>query len=73
MKLLLTFTDGSKWPVAPCVGAWIETWYNQHVNGSDAVAPCVGAWIETVEMVKRGDLFGVAPCVGAWIETTRRK
>ena len=35
------------YPVAPYVGAWIETWsYNQHYQEMK-VAPYVGAWIET--------------------------
>ena len=33
--------------VAPCVGAWIETWKVRLMEEIKAVAPCVGAWIET--------------------------
>ncbi len=35
-------------PVAPYVGAWIET-IDEYVNELDiSVAPYVGAWIETI-------------------------
>ena len=34
-------------PVAPHVGAWIETWARTRANSWRNVAPHVGAWIET--------------------------
>ena len=33
--------------VAPCVGAWIETFLCWLHQNQQRVAPCVGAWIET--------------------------
>ena len=63
-------SESSPDPVAPRVGAWIETFgcsvakfpYIQ-------VAPRVGAWIETVCRSSRLSRINVAPRVGAWIET----
>ena len=56
-------------PVAPHVGAWIETIKSYDNGGGKYVAPHVGAWIETGRI--SGDLRppSVAPHVGAWIET----
>ena len=36
-----------KKPVAPYVGAWIETQTSTYLLASHLVAPYVGAWIET--------------------------
>jgi len=33
--------------VAPCAGAWIETFTGWSGNSGGTVAPCAGAWIET--------------------------
>ena len=33
--------------VAPLVGAWIETLWNNKPGSEGSVAPLVGAWIET--------------------------
>ena len=35
-------------PVAPCMGAWIETFNVCNKGLENNVAPCMGAWIETV-------------------------
>ena len=56
-------------PVAPYVGAWIETvkpWRHYHQRW---VAPYVGAWIETGKLTFNYKSETVAPYVGAWIET----
>jgi len=37
--------------VAPCVGAWIETFSASCHDQSFIVAPCVGAWIETANVL----------------------
>ena len=34
-------------PVAPYVGAWIETGWKPSCENTPSVAPYVGAWIET--------------------------
>ena len=39
--------------VAPRVGAWIETDYEEVEELKSAVAPRVGAWIETYEQKQR--------------------
>ena len=52
-------------PVAPHVGAWIETHTHTHTH----VAPHVGAWIETSTCNLDYLIGSVAPHVGAWIET----
>ena len=57
-------------PVAPYVGAWIETLRCALAFLSRVVAPYVGAWIETRVAIPRAwRLYWVAPYVGAWIET----
>ena len=56
-------------PVAPHVGAWIETPACLSKNMSRLVAPHVGAWIETVATRSPYIVASVAPHVGAWIET----
>ena len=56
-------------PVAPRVGAWIETRLATALQPQIAVAPRVGAWIETFFDVHFDESFFVAPRVGAWIET----
>ena len=35
-------------PVAPYVGAWIETQLLDRISDGSRVAPYVGAWIETI-------------------------
>ena len=57
------------YPVAPYVGAWIETSLPLSREMSPNVAPYVGAWIETVREPLLPNLRLVAPYVGAWIET----
>ena len=56
-------------PVAPRVGAWIETKNVCQALFVVFVAPRVGAWIETREEKKTQRGLLVAPRVGAWIET----
>ena len=56
-------------PVAPRVGAWIETKTVIPSNFVKPVAPRVGAWIETSSVMPGISTEGVAPRVGAWIET----
>ena len=56
-------------PVAPYVGAWIETNVADEVCEGNHVAPYVGAWIETVPTQSIQHGYTVAPYVGAWIET----
>ena len=56
-------------PVAPRVGAWIETRAAFAGEYSVMVAPRVGAWIETVAIRPLRYSLNVAPRVGAWIET----
>ena len=56
-------------PVAPRVGAWIETSKPLPNWGPMIVAPRVGAWIETTPRVITIISGRVAPRVGAWIET----
>ena len=56
-------------PVAPYVGAWIETWFSEPQHNPYQVAPYVGAWIETPKWMGADYLTQVAPYVGAWIET----
>ncbi len=34
--------------LAPCAGAWIETWSGAPARSANSVAPCAGAWIETL-------------------------
>ena len=58
-------------PVAPRVGAWIETVYAYFFSMLNPVAPRVGAWIETVPRTESAKQGQVAPRVGAWIETLR--
>ena len=36
--------------VAPCMGAWIETFWARSVYSKTHVAPCMGAWIETCRL-----------------------
>ena len=55
--------------VAPCMGAWIETYKVVKSRAVDVVAPCMGAWIETYLQAYKNFEQAVAPCVGAWIET----
>ena len=56
-------------PVAPYVGAWIETSTPILRRLKVPVAPYVGAWIETIHTLKNMGGVLVAPYVGAWIET----
>ena len=57
-------------PVAPRVGAWIETFTSKNCRSCVMVAPRVGAWIETDgELLPYQWHDKVAPRVGAWIET----
>ena len=56
-------------PVAPYVGAWIETIKNKVLPILVQVAPYVGAWIETANRTNILINREVAPYVGAWIET----
>ena len=56
-------------PVAPYVGAWIETFGRMRLVNKLRVAPYVGAWIETNRTYLHKNLTTVAPYVGAWIET----
>ena len=58
-------------PVAPRVGAWIETHNIRHHQSHDKVAPRVGAWIETISGARQAVKNRVAPRVGAWIETSQ--
>ena len=58
-------------PVAPHVGAWIETQKCKSTLQVHLVAPHVGAWIETGEGRLKDEASTVAPHVGAWIETVR--
>ena len=58
--------------VAPHVGAWIETFLQEHCPGECYVAPHVGAWIETQVRLRYDTRECVAPHVGAWIETSSR-
>ncbi len=59
-------------PVAPLVGAWIETAGSKGFPTLSGVAPLVGAWIETLYVVRHTNHSHVAPLVGAWIETGNR-
>ena len=56
-------------PVAPHVGAWIETKIVFQRGFFKSVAPHVGAWIETLTRWAPFVYSLVAPHVGAWIET----
>ena len=56
-------------PVAPYVGAWIETRQLPCRPEPAHVAPYVGAWIETYYNSLYINALCVAPYVGAWIET----
>ena len=56
-------------PVAPRVGAWIETFLRPFLYAEKLVAPRVGAWIETSDKKHLTAMQYVAPRVGAWIET----
>ena len=58
-----------KIPVAPLVGAWIETVVQCISFWFLHVAPLVGAWIETETTMTDSQQLAVAPLVGAWIET----
>ena len=57
-------------PVAPYVGAWIETYSSCRIVDNSLVAPYVGAWIETLQTNHLQQNLTVAPYVGAWIETS---
>ena len=57
-------------PVAPRVGAWIETLARLSLQNRCFVAPRVGAWIETPPFFITLQICLVAPRVGAWIETS---
>ena len=59
-------------PVAPHVGAWIETFAVRNGRVFRLVAPHAGAWIETRGDVRPTNAGAVAPHAGAWIETCRR-
>ena len=61
--------DESDIPVAPLVGAWIETNLLLQRETVVKVAPLVGAWIETNINRQINAQQRVAPLVGAWIET----
>ena len=58
-------------PVAPRVGAWIETHNPVGTVSVLDVAPRVGAWIETIKSRLNCAASAVAPRVGAWIETNK--
>ena len=47
LKLYIRGTFLARMPVAPHVGAWIETWQKPREILQSSVAPHVGAWIET--------------------------
>ena len=47
LKLYLSLLFVRLKPVAPCMGAWIETKIMNKKQTSILVAPCMGAWIET--------------------------
>ena len=59
--------------VAPHVGAWIETVYQECDKQHTNVAPHVGAWIETEALLRVTSVSLVAPHVGAWIETCQSR
>ena len=69
LKPIIDNLENNSPNVAPCVGAWIETYYGLRNSSIYVVAPCVGAWIETPNDVPWSYIPVVAPCVGAWIET----
>ena len=48
-------------PVAPHVGAWIETEDNDELTVGESVAPHVGAWIETCALDDIAEENGRAP------------
>ena len=69
LKLLVSLLVLRLDPVAPYVGAWIETRCFGYDILQYFVAPYVGAWIETFVLLLLLVLSTVAPYVGAWIET----
>ena len=52
MKPRCVLSNGRGVPVAPFVGAWIETSVLGFVTAGNPVAPFVGAWIETTLRIK---------------------
>ena len=58
-------------PVAPYMGAWIETPWHSVWAEVIYVAPYMGAWIETIYLRLFRQRCRVAPYMGAWIETAR--
>ena len=56
--------------VAPCVGAWIETYAHCFRTLFGYVAPCVGAWIETAFSANIG--FSPALSLPAWERGLKR-
>ena len=52
LKLSCTLQFRHQIPVAPRVGAWIETWNLFVTRKTPGVAPRVGAWIETFATIK---------------------
>ncbi len=50
--------------VAPCVGAWIETYVSFSGKFARTVAPCVGAWIETYAKGRKGRMAASPPAWG---------
>ena len=69
LKPITLFVSSLFNPVAPRMGAWIETSEILESQRSQWVAPRMGAWIETNNIDKYIDMVKVAPRMGAWIET----
>ena len=69
LKLNLLNDNGASSPVAPYVGAWIETPYDLNKKFHELSHP---TWVRGLKHKGKGthiEIKGVAPYVGAWIET----
>ena len=59
----------AEYAVTPCMGVWIETYFNVLIHKHFYVTPCMGVWIETRWIKRANYLPAVTPCMGVWIET----
>ena len=62
LKLFVAFAPAFGEPVAPRVGAWIETCGPSLDSKVAAVAPRVGAWIETAFQRDVAAVISRTPC-----------
>jgi len=68
LKFYITYQQVTPFVIAPCIGAWIEIFFEISASPFTRIAPCIGAWIEIPSLLFAHLVNSIAPCIGAWIE-----